>query len=381
MSTDFPDAAGSSKTLAAGLAVSPVSAPGTQQFAGFVEPLRQLKATDWFFVGCAWLTAAWAFYIGNDTFGGNDAVGFDFLPVAAGLPTVLAGWRATRIKVTIDAAVDGLLNGAGLDLKGDIDAFEAALKRRVKFWSRATGLAIAVCFVGYLVWAFNKFDPAGPGFVVLLFAVCIGIGFQIGRMLGSMLGYGQILSVMRDAGVAIGSIDTEQARRAIGRIEEILNYFFWLTTAMCHWFAIWFVAWFLGFDDDRYYRAYYSWLFIALWAVSFALYLFSARAPILAFRARLTDLHGGTEGEAARRRQLAEAQEDLKRLSDSDDSDRRAERIELQAVVDELKKRNAPPRLPRPWLVNVLAVWIALLFAVSVGGTILNITPETARYE
>ncbi|TIM05509.1 hypothetical protein [Mesorhizobium sp.] len=338
----------------------------------FAEPWRQLTLTDWFFVFCGWLTAAWAFYICIDTFSGTKATGFDFLPVAAGVPTVLGGWRAAKMHSMITAALEGLLKGAGLDLSGDMAAFEAALKRRVKLWSLATGTAIAGCFGAYLGWALYKFGTAGLFF--LLAVVCVAIGFQIGRMLGSLLGYGQILTVMRDTGIAIGSIDTEQARRAIARIEELLSYTFWLTAGMCHWFALWFVFWFLGFDD---YRAAHSGLFIAFWMVSYALYLFAARSPILAFRARLSELQGGPEGQAARQRQLAEAREDLARLSLTADGSRHSERHELEILVHEFEARNAPPQLPRRWHLNVLAAWIALLLAGSIAGTLLGIGSDT----
>ncbi|MER9924454.1 hypothetical protein NKJ84_16110 [Mesorhizobium sp. M0048] len=332
-----------------------------------------MTRTDWFFVFCAWLTAAWAFYICIDTFGGNEALGFDFLPVVAGMSVVVAGWRTAAVHRTVDATLDGLLKGAGLDVGSDMAVFRAALDRRVRRWSLATGTAIAACFGVYLAWASSRFDTAGLGFSILLFAVCLGTGFQIGRMLGWWLGYGQMLTVMRETGIAIGSIDTTQARSALARLEGLLFYIFWLTAGMCHWFVPWFVFWFLGFDDGRDYRTYYSWLFIPLWIVSYGLYLFAARSPILAFRARLSELQGGPDGLAGRERQLKDAREDLARLTSGGAGAHSNEERELKELVGEFEARNAPPRLPRAWHLNVLAIWIALLLAAGIGGTLLGI--------
>ncbi|TPK87362.1 hypothetical protein [Mesorhizobium sp. B2-4-17] len=339
--------------------------------AGYSEPLTWPTLGDWVFVGFGWLTIAWAVFITVDKLSGNEFVGFDYLPVAAGVPIIVAGWPALRTKSRIETAVDGLSGGAGLDLNGDIAAFELALHRRVRLWSVVSGAAIALCFGGFLFWS-NVNKPFDNLYLfALLLIVCVGVGFVIGMLLGRLLGYGQILIVMRETGIAIGRIDTEQARTAISQMENVLRFAFFVTVGMCHWFALWFAVWTVGLwipgiGDGRGYQIDYWVLFIALWVVSFGFYLFAARGPMLAFQARLDALQGGLGGQGARQRQLAEAQDDLRRLKTEQRSDSFDEEQELAALVREFDERRAPTRLPSRWVLDLLAVWIAVLLTGSI---------------
>ncbi|RWP51079.1 hypothetical protein [Mesorhizobium sp.] len=330
---------------------------GLERPADYAEPLASLTRGDWFFVFLTWLAIAWAIFITIDTVSGNGLVGFDFLPVAAGVPIIIAGWLALRAKARIEIAVDGLRGGAGLDLEGDIAVFESGFAGRMRFWSLASGSAIALCFFIYLFWIYMERRYDSLFLFILQLVVCVGVGFWIGVLLGRLLAYGQILSIMRDTGIAIGRIDTEQARTAIRQMENINRFAFLVTVMMCHWFAFW--LWFWAFGG-LVYRGY-AVLFIALWVVSFGFYLFAARAPILAFKARLGELQGGAEGQEALDRQLAEAEDDLRKFRAAAIGVPSDDERELEALVKEFRARRMPSVLPGRWVLDLLAIWIAVL--------------------
>jgi hypothetical protein len=348
--------------------------------ADYPEPLLRLSAGDWLFVGFVWFVIFWAVFITFDNFAPNSTIGFDYLPVAAGIPVVLVGWRALRVKVRVDEAVRELSGGAGLDVTGDIERFRAELGRRVRLWSLGSGAAITLAFATYFAWAITTglLEVGTTATEISLFAlmviVCLSAGFVVGFLLGRLLGYGKVLSVMRDTGVAIARIETPQARSAIRRMEDVLRYAFIATIVMCHWFSIWFGFWLLGFDDGRDYRANFWVLFIMLWTVSFGFYLFAARGPTVAFQRRLEEIRGGPEAQQARERQLDEARDDLKRLQTAqmDERHRRAEEHELQAFIQEFEARGALSHLPRRWILDLLGVWIAVLLVSSFALSIWN---------
>jgi len=347
----------------------------------YTEPLAQLTAGDWVFVCFAATVILWTVYITIGELTESD-FDFDFLPVAAGVPIVLMGWRLLRVKEQVDEVVRGLSGGAGLDLIGDIERFESELGRRARLWSLGSGAAIAFVFAGFLAWAvttglYRVEGTVGDIFLfVLLLTVCVVAGFIIGGLLGRLLGCGQILMVMRDTGITIGRIDTPQARSAIDRMEDVLRYAFIATVAMCHWFALWFGFWFLG---GRNYRATYWVLFILLWAVSYGFYLFAARAPTIAFQLRLDEIRGGPDAQQARQRQLDEARDDLARLRQINRERHFEEEQELEAIVKEFEARGAPRRLPPRWALDLIAIWIAVLLIGSLVFSLRSAVPAPAE--
>ena len=330
-----------------------------------VDPLGQFRPGDWVFMAMTWLTLAWTVFIILDKLDGG-VIGFDYMPILAGIGIITFGWRMLRVGAAVGEAVKGLRAGAGLRESSDATAFVADFERFVRLASFVGGSGVGGMLAAFYAWAlwFGVIGD-GPAFGALLFVVTVGVGAYVGYLLGRLIGYGRMFAVMSAHGTDIDSLDTPEARVAMRAIESVYLLAFVSTTALCHWFGLWFTAWCLNLETE--YRPDYAHLFLGLLAISVIFFLFGGRVPAIAFRRRFDRITGGATFRLARDTQLAAARRDLASLAVRVRTDREAffERRELQALVNDLESRRFPPRLPSVRVINALAIWIVVVFLAS----------------
>jgi hypothetical protein len=329
------------------------------------DPLRRLTRYDWIFLFLAWLTGWYLVLITNEAFAANSNLGFDFLPVVAGVPVVILGWRAVRLREQVDEAVAALDEGAGLVIteENSFATFMLDLKKTIRWWGLALALIVDIVMVAglaYVVVAGFVDVDQGPVMLVLtvlLVAVMVGVGFLIGQLLGHLIGFGQLNSVMLRHGISIAGLSTVGARSAMRSLEGVFRFSVLTSMVMCGWFVVWWVTWHVGLDPHKYRKAY-SGLFLAFWAVSFGVFLFAGRRPALGFQRMIDELYGGADRRRSIDRQLKAATQERATLAKSGvRTPQQRDIAELDRYIDDLKDRQFHSRLLHPYVLNGLAVF------------------------
>jgi hypothetical protein len=335
------------------------------------SPLRQFTRYDWLFVFLGGVTA-WYFFLNVfELLNPRSPIGFDVMPLLAGPPVVAFGWWAARLANRVKAAVDGLDEGAGL-VQSDahtIEAFHEALVRAVRFWSWTGGLFIAVAmaagFAGF-VWMQGSewsFTDVAAWLAGVLGLVMTGVGFLVGSILGRLVGYGNLSRVMERHSIRLAGLSTPAARSAMRGLESVFGYAVLVTLLICFWLACWLVSWRLGYFSE--YRQW-QWHFWTLWVLALGFFILTGRQPVRAFHRRLDEIYGGAEARRALDEQLAEAQEDRRRLGPAlADQPESAERAELDAFIADLAARRFRSPLLSPRVLDgVLIVNLVLLIVM-----------------
>jgi hypothetical protein len=285
---------------------------------------------------------------------------------------VLVGWRAVRLHEKVQAAVAGLDSGAGFIVAddGSIAGFLADLRRTVRNWGWAVGVSIAIVMVGGFVYgAVAGLISPYPDVVTwsltgLLALVMVGVGFVVGQLLGHLFGFGQLNRVMKRHRISLAGISTPGARAAMRSLEEVFGFAVLGSMVMCGWFALWWVVWHLGFDPLGY-RSIWFYLFVALWLVSFTVFIFAGRWPALSFQRSLDALFGGADMREAIDRQLQAAKaEKLELIKMPEDWRANIELRELERYIDDIEQRRFRSLLLHPYVLNALVVLNVVFFVM-----------------
>ncbi|MFG1201791.1 hypothetical protein V5F29_05305 [Xanthobacter aminoxidans] len=328
-----------------------------------------LTAWDLIFVAFGWLTLFYAVAIIAQALRTGDWE-IDYMPIVAGVPFILVGWRAVRVNEQVIAAIERLDDDAGLVLaEGDsFDAVKAelgALVRRRQIVV-AAGLGLLMAGVLAALVQANEIAAIGSGLIYLLGAVLIGVGAALGVLVGSLWGNGQVLDVLDRRKAHFAGVLTRETRRTLARLASVFRFGFVATTILCQWFAVWFLGWLLGLWGTTY-RELFIQPFIVLMIVSLVIFLLAGFRPFLSFLGRLNALYGGAGAAQGIRRQVEQARLDLSAETDP------AARHDLTAFIAE-KEADPIARglLTRAFAWSVLA-WNGLclaggLFVLAAGG-------------
>jgi hypothetical protein len=335
------------------------------------DPLRRLHLFDWLFVGMAWLTCLWLIFIVMEQFNPDPTVGFDFMPVVTGIPTILIGWRAVRLHEQVDEALAGLNDGAAFIVteENSWGEFLADMDLTVKRWALGIAILITVIMLGINVYLITpdlgNLDLEIVATTTIRTVVMAIAGWLIGLLLGRLAGFARLFSVMDKHEIRLAGLSTTAAQIAMRSLERVFSFATLVTSLLCMWFAAWWIAWALGYEG---YAHEWRWPFLALWAVSFALYLWAARAPALAFQRRLDTLYGDSAGRERIDRNLGVAEAELVVLKAAGKPSRRmrAETFELERYVKHLKELRFRSQLLNPRLLDALLVGNILLIAIPV---------------
>jgi hypothetical protein len=246
---------------------------------------------------------------------------FDIMPVVAGIPIILVGWRAVALDRQLRDSIDNFDDGAAFAFPagkpGARRIFLEDVRGTIRWWSRTTAAVItASAIVATISIAMSAFE-AGNDFAVypaLLLAVGVPlIALPVGVLLGQLVGFAQLLRVMDRNGIALAGLATPQAREALRGLEGIFTFAVIATMVMCLWFAAWWVAWAFGLDPFDY-EADWKSRMLVWWALSVILFILAAAWPAWRFRRRVVGLSGGPEGKRAIEDQVRQAEADLQRL-------------------------------------------------------------------
>lgn len=330
------------------------------------DPLRRLGMLDWIFVFLGCLTLWYFVFILLELRNEHSALGFDFMPVTAGLALVPLGWRAARVSDQVGLAITGLNNGAAFSTpdQDSLEEFLADLHRWVRRWRWGTGTGIAlVMAVGFVYAAANdvpieELSAMMLGLVGLLALVMLATGGLVGSLLGALVGYGQLHRVLARHGIKLAGVSTAEARTAIRGLESVSGYAVLATTVLCQWMAAWFLMWHLGFDPNQYSELWYG-LYLVLWLISFSLYVVAALWPSLSLQRRLDELYESADARHALDQQMLEAQRDLTELRAAIRDGqwrRRAELNDLERFIAAIDERRFRSPLVRPAVLYTLLV-------------------------
>ncbi len=335
-----------------------------------------LTLWDWLFIFFAWLTLFWFLIVSLAGWTDQDP-GFDFMPVTAGIPILFLGWQAVHIGDAVANAIRGLDDDAGLILREGAsveelrEEIETGGARVAYLGAACIAVVMSLGFVGGILSGNLPWQSASDlVMTIALGAVLIGVGAVMGYLLGRLVGYGRIFSVMEKRGVRFTPVPSREFRLALSALEAIFRYSFWATVVMCHWFAAWFIAWLLGFER---YREAYQILFAVLLAISLGFYVFAAWRPARAFRNRLAAVYGGAEVQAGFESQRALATADLAKL---DRDDPGAE--ELQAFIIDKRSDPMSSLLTSRLLLNGMLLWLVAMLGLAVVVAGLNLGKGTA---
>ncbi|KQT58250.1 hypothetical protein ASG52_22650 [Methylobacterium sp. Leaf456] len=334
----------------------------TGRLAGF-------GAMDWVFVFLAWLTLWYLALNILDHLAPVPQRPFDVLPVLAGIPVVILGWKAVRLREDLDETVDRLDDGAGLVSSGDtaILAFSTAFRTSLDLSARVAGGTVAAIMIVGFVYAImtsllpDTMNTAWWILFILLGFVMVSVGFIVGQLLGRFVGFGFLNRVMERHQVTFASLSTPGAQRAVRSMERLLTYALLTTMTLCHWFALCFAMWTLGYLQD-----YDNWetLYFVLWMISISLYLGAAWFPGLKFSQRLDRLYGDQTVRAALDSQLVEAKAELDQLRKASDGSRRSdyEIAELTRFIASLSASRFRSFWLKPVLLHGFLAWNIVLF-------------------
>lgn len=351
---------------------------GNPQFESIVRDVRSFKTADWLFIFFTYITIGYLVFNLLEMWSSeSNEFSFDFMPIAAGGPAILMGWRAVKLRESIRNGMTSLANGAGLDVPegSSLDAMMKDFQRRIRLWSWSFGIFIMVLnFAGFWYIAGDQIlsffqqasdtaqkgrpvEPQFPFQAIFLGAVMSLGGLFIGWLLGGLIGYGRLFNVMDKHKVKFSTVATKAASHAMRWVEEAFDYSFQATALLCLWFAAWWTAWRFGFSI---YKGTYESFFLILWLVCIVLLLSTAWLPARLLNRRLDILQGGEEGRVANAAQIALASADLVALRGS----KTLEVTELEALIAALATKQKRSPWLRPWLLNSAVLANAVLFLV-----------------
>jgi hypothetical protein len=267
----------------------------------------------------------------------------DPMPIVAGLPIIIVGWRAVTLGDELRLAVQDFDDGAAFVFPagkpGTRRVFLEDLKKTVTWYSRIVSVGIfALCLVGVLsITATNGLNATDLFGTVLLIVGAPLIALPIGMLLGQLVGYAQFVRIMDRNGIALAGLSTPQARTALRGLENVHAFAVVALSVLCFWFAAWWALWMFGYGEG--YEQVWRTQFLMLWIVAIGLFIAAGVWPAWSFRRRVAELTGGEEGREAINSQIKQATEDLARWQDvsSETSRQQRERIvELKRFIANL---------------------------------------------
>lgn len=339
-----------------------------------LEPLREhFRREKWFYVFGAFVWAlVWYGSMNLMSFiQGEQFSGFpvDVMPLIAGVPIIIVGWRAVAIGDKLEAALHDFDDGAAFTIPpgkpGVLTAFIADLRRSIVWWSRIISAVIVfISLAGVLTFARQSNSDSIHQFLAVLLVLGVPlIAFPIGTLLGQLLGFSRLNHVIRRHGITLAGFSTPQSRDAWRALAGIRTFAVIAPLIMCYWFAGWWIAWSLGIGSN--YGFLWKTQFLMLWLVSIAILVFAGIIPAHNFKKMLEQTSGGAQGRAARQRQVSEAEDDLKQWQQSSNAGLRHQRQrieELDEFISNLKDQEIENRfLDTKLLVALLAVNLVIL--------------------
>ncbi|WP_426232351.1 hypothetical protein [Pararhizobium sp. DWP3-4] len=292
----------------------------------------------------------------------------DIMPLIAGLPIIIVGWRAVALAGKLGHAVGDFDDGAAFVFPpgkvGAFGAFLADFRTSIRWWSRVFSAAIVVVsLAGVLsLTSFSDGDVVDRLLGLLLLIGVPLIALPIGNLLGQLMGFGQFTRIMDRHEIKLAGLSTPQARNALRVLEGVRIFAVLAPLVMCYWFAGWWMAWDLDYDTSY---LYWRPQFVVLWIVSILLYIFVGLLPARNFRKRIAELSGGTDGKTARDEQikLAEADLDHWQQPSAERSRHQRQRIdELKLFISNLKDQRIESRfLDMRLLLALLAANLLIL--------------------
>lgn len=304
---------------------------------------------------------------------GPDASGFpvDVMPLLAGLPIIIVGWRAVALGDKLEDALRDFDDGAAFifptNKPGILRIFLADFRQSIKWWSRVISAGIGiVSLVGVIALATWQGAVGTDQLLAVLLMIGVPlIAWPIGTLLGQLMGFGQLNRIMKRHGIRLAGVSTPQARDALRVLGDIRTFAAIAPLIMCYWFAGWWIAWSLGFASE--YASLWKTQFLILWIVSITLFIFVGIIPAHSFRRTVSELSGEEAGRAAREEQITQAQNDLDQwqLSSADRSRHQRQRIdELEDFIKNLREQQIEYRfLNTNLLIALLAVNLFILGA------------------
>lgn len=277
---------------------------------------------------------------------------FDFMPLLAGVPIIIFGWRAVAIGDQLGLVIRGFDDGAAFVFPagraGAIDGFLSDLKKTIGFYSKLVSAAIfIISLVGVVLLTSRDGADGVDKFTTPLLVIGVPlISLPVGALLGQLVGYAQFNRIMDRHEIALGGLSTQQARAALHGLESVHVIAVVALSVLCFWFAGWWVAWELGYGVD--YERPWRMQFLVLWIVSIVLFVAAGILPARSFRLRVAELGGGVEGRKAREMQIQQAKADLERWQDpaAEKSRRQRERIaELKLFIANMEDQRIESRL------------------------------------
>jgi hypothetical protein len=318
---------------------------------------------DWMFVVFIWLTVFYAGYIVAEASQTGDW-GIDFMPITAGLFVIVIGWPAVRIGEEMAVIIERLDDDGGIVL-ADGSSIDIA-RNAIIAWVRrlqllcAVGLAIAVGAIFAGLTISSEIAAANSAWIYLLGPVMIGVGAVLGVLLGSICGYGRVLSLLEANGARFAGVITRQTRETLAGLKSIFVYGFWATVVLCHWFLAWFAFWLvLRMDWGGYYELYRI-HFLAFLFISVVFFWFGGYRPIMALLGRLEEMHGGPAARAGVEQQIRQAEVDLLVVKDDPVATH-----ELQVFLEEKRADPIASGYVTQTMVRAMAAWV--------GGTFLAV--------
>ncbi|MBW8298485.1 MAG: hypothetical protein K0M60_02655 [Hydrogenophaga sp.] len=351
-----------------------------RHFADVLTPaLDHLLRQRWSYVFSAFIWAfVWYATMNLLTYFQGDYSPFpqDVMPLIAGLPIIVVGWRAVALAGKLEHAVGDFDDGAAFVFPsgkvGAFGAFLADFRNSIRWWSRVISAAIVIVSVAgvLLLTSFAGSDLIHRPLGLLLILGVPLIALPIGNLLGQLMGFGQFTRIMDRHEIKLAGLSTPQARNALRVLEDVRIFAVLAPLVMCYWFAGWWIAWDLDYGTD--YRDLWRTQFVVLWMVSIALYIFVGLLPARSFRKRITELSGGAEGKTARDEQIRLAEADLNHWQQpsAEHSRHQRQRIaELELFIANLKDQRIESRLlDMRLLLALLAVNLLILILPLVEG-------------
>lgn len=293
----------------------------------------------------------------------------DFMPLIAGVPIIIVGWRAVALGNRLETAIDNFDDGAAFVFPagqaGAKKTFLNDLKKAISWYSKLVSAAVfLISLTGViLLTSINGVDHVDLFITFLLIVGVPAIALPIGTLLGRLLGYGQFVRIMDRNGIELAGLSTPQAREALRELESVHVFAIIALTVLCFWFSGWWITWGLGYALG--YENMWRTQFLVLWIVSIGLFVAAGIWPAWSFRRRVAELAGGTEGRLARQEQIRQAKTDLEHWQGAATQKSRQQReriVELKRFIGNLEDQRIESWLLHPRLLAfLLATNLAIL--------------------
>lgn len=294
----------------------------------------------------------------------------DVMPLIAGVPIIIVGWRAVALGSRLEEAIGNFDDGAAFVFPagqaGAMKKFMSDLRRTISWYSKLVSAVIfLISLTGViLLTSINDLDSAHLFISFLLIVGVPAIALPIGTLLGRLLGYGQFVRIMGRNGIALAGLSTPQARAALRELESVHAFAIIALSVLCFWFAGWWISWGLGYGLE--YESMWRTQFLVLSLVSISLFITAGIWPAWSFRRRVAELSGGTAGRHAREEQIRQANADLVLWQGATAQKARQQReriVELKRFIANLEDQRIESWLLDP---RLLAFLLAINLAIPV---------------